>query len=773
MTEADTRANYIDPQLKDAGWTGEMIIREKSFTDGKKIGGGKRGEQLIPDYRLIYKNKTLAVLEAKKRDLHPTSGLEQAKNYAKKLKLQFAYSSNGLKIYEFDMLNGTGQYIETYPTPEELYNRIHQPNEIRDKVFETGFLTREGMTPRFYQELAINKAVEAITDHKKRVLLALATGTGKTFISFQIIYKLFQARWNVDGAHRRPKVLFLADRNILVDQAINTFNPLEKELTKITGAEIRKAGGKVPTNFSIYFAIYQAVSDSERETEDGYFRDYPTDFFDLVVIDECHRGSANEEGSWREILDHFGSAIHLGLTATPKRQDNVDTYNYFGDPVYEYSLKEGINDGFLTPYKVMRITTNIDEFKYSYHEDVVRGEIDEDKTYTIKDFNRTIYLPERLDLIARTILTNIRPLDKTIVFCVDQPHAANLRDFINKHKNNKDPDYCVRITSDEKKVGRKYLEQFQNNDRDIPTIVTSSQMLTTGVDARNVRNIVLARTINSMTEFKQIIGRGTRLFDNKDYFTIIDFTGATVLFEDNDWDGPPEEETKITVNLEEGTEPEIIGGETDTGDTEQPIDEPPPREKIEIRLPKDRVLRVEDIQIKYLNADGKPVTASQLLTELIGHLPSLYKNEQQLRDIWSDPNTRLELLEHLKSIGIGDQQLQDFKGMFESPNSDVFDILNHISHSKEILTRKLRAAKVKDNEQFFKVYSNLKAQHFLKFLLERYEADGIKELNRDNLTELMKLNKSATQREVIAGFGGNQKIVDAFLNLQRELYKVS
>lgn len=777
MNEADTRANYTDPQLRKSSWKPEHIIREYQFTDGQKIGGGQRGKQLIADYLLKYKGESLAIVEAKALSLHPTTGLEQVKNYANKLNLEFAYCTNGEKIYEFSMATGKGAYIEAYPTPEELYLRINPTkNEEREEVVQTPYHIAGEMKPRYYQELAINKSIQAITEGKDKILLTLATGTGKTFIAFQLVYKLFNARWNRAGKKRRPKVLFLADRNVLADQAINTFNPMEKELVKIDGSEIRKRNGKVPTNYSIYFAIYQAISD--KEDIGGYYSHYPKDFFDLIIIDECHRGSANEEGSWRKILDYFNGAIHLGLTATPKRDDNVDTYNYFGKPIYEYSLKEGIEDGFLSPYKVKRIKTNIDEYIYTSDDKVEKGEVDKRKVYRVKNFNREIVIPKRQELIAKAILQNINPLDKTIVFCVDQPHAASLRDYINKHKTVNDPNYCVRVTSDEKEVGRTHLENFQNNDKDIPAILTSSQMLTTGVDAKNVRNIVLVKTIGSIVEFKQIVGRGTRVFEGKEFFTILDFTGATELFYDERWDGMPDERPIVIQIDDDGQQTGEIE-QKEKEDYEQPPPAPPVRDrgrkpKLTINLSTGRQLRITDVETRYIGADGKPQTATQFLESLIGFLPQLYKDEAHLREIWKKPETRKALLGELRKQNIGDEQLEIMRRMFEASNSDIFDVLNHISHNQQIVTRTQRASKVKENKSFFDVYTDLKAKDFLNFVLERYEQDGIRELDRDKLGELIKLNDGlGTAVEAAKVFGGREELLGAFYELQEQLYRAS
>lgn len=432
-SEADTRANYIDPALKAAHWQPGNIIREHYFTDGRKLAGGVRGRRCFVDYLLHKDNRYLAVVEAKKESEHPTKGLQQAIDYAKKLLVRFVYSSNGKQTYEFDLETGKGDYIEFYPTPQELENRYAGVNsDLGQQLRNVPFHLEGAMQPRYYQELAVHAATDAIGKGKPRVLLTLATGTGKTFIAFQIVHKLFQSRWNKETpGSRRPRILFLADRNILADQAVNTFNPYEKDLIKINGEEVRKRGGVVPTNAHIFFAIYQAIA--ERENIEGYYKEYPSDFFDLVMIDECHRGSANETGSWRAILDHFGSAVHVGLTATPKRKANVDTYDYFGTPAFEYSLKDGINDGFLTPYRVKRVRTNLDELVLTKDDQVIEGESGQD-VYQVEDYDKKIIVDERTELVAKAILDNINPLEKTIVFCENQNHALTMRDMINKHK---------------------------------------------------------------------------------------------------------------------------------------------------------------------------------------------------------------------------------------------------------------------------------------------------------------------------------------------------
>lgn len=761
QSEADTRANFIDPKLVDSGWEPIHIVREYYFTDGRKLLGNKRGKRLFIDYLLKFNNTNLAIIEAKKLDDHPTKGLQQALDYAQKLKINFVYATNGKQIFEFDVSQGKGDYIESFPTPQDLYNRLFgEKDKLKKQLLNIPFLLTGNFKPRYYQEIAVNKVMEGIADGKERILLTLATGTGKTFIAFQIVHKLLKAKWNLDGDDRRPRVLFLADRNVLADQAINTFNPYEKDVIKIDGEEIRKRNGVVPTNAYIFFAIYQAIA--EREDIGGYYKEYPGAFFDLVIIDECHRGSANEEGSWRAILDHFKPAVHLGLTATPKREDNVDTYKYFGNPIYEYSLKEGIQDGFLTPYKVKRITTNIDEYIHTNDSKVIQGEVTKDR-YEIGDFNKSLTIKKRTELVAQTILKNINTMDKTIVFCANQDHALDLRDFVNKHKTITDHNYCVRVTSDEGKYGRELLEAFQDNDKDIPVILTSSKMLTTGVDARNVRNIVLTSPIGSMVEFKQIIGRGTRVFEGKDFFTIIDFVGATNLFYDEAWDGEPEDPT--------GTEGESKPKPPRKPKAEEPKEPYEKKEKLVVELSNGRQIKVTNTEVRYIDEHGKPLTVKEFLEKLIGELPSIYKDEEHLRKIWSNPDTRTKLLEQLGQLGFDAEQLNDLRNIIASPDCDIYDVLSHISFSSDLMTRKQRVKFVKDKPEFFEVYKNLEAKEFLEFILEHYEAYGIEELQRNKLGDLVKL-KLGTPKDAKTAFGDMKTLLGAYYKLQENIYKV-
>ena len=553
MNETDTRAELIDPQLKEAGWgIGEARVQREYYINAGEIKvGGIRASKLKADYVLSYRNRKLAVVEAKSDELEVGEGVAQAKSYADKLKLAYTYSANGREIYEIVLKAGheSEGLVSKFPTPDELWDRTFgEINEWKAKFnaipFENVFNEPH---QRYYQEIAVNRVTDAIADGKNRILLTLATGTGKTSIAFQIAWKLFKARWNLqkDGL-RAPRILFLADRNILANQAKLDFGSFKDDaLVRILPSQIT-ARGEVPKNGSVFFTIFQTFMSGPDKKP--YFGEYEPDFFDLVIIDECHRGGANNESTWREILNYFKPAVQLGLTATPKRNENTDTYEYFGEPVYTYSLKEGIQDGFLTPFKVKRIQTTIDEYVYTPDDEVIDGEVEEGKVYTEKDFNRNIIIPERERVRVKEMLNVIDRNEKTIVFCANQEHAAVIRDLINQEVKPSNVDYCVRVTANDGAGGEQFLRRFQDNENKIPTILTTSQKLSTGVNARNVRNIVLLRPVDNMIEFKQIIGRGTRLFEGKSYFTIVDFVNASQRFYDDDWDGEPIDPEPVIKN---------------------------------------------------------------------------------------------------------------------------------------------------------------------------------------------------------------------------------
>ena len=549
MNEAETRAEHIDPALAAAGWgvvEGSRILREYRITQGRLEGHGRRGKPHIADYVLVYRNHKLAVVEAKAWDEAADRGRRAGQGLRRQAgrPLHLRHQRPGhLRHRHADRQGGRGRAATRRPTncgTARLPSRT--PGATASPPCRSR--TRAASHPsRYYQDIAIERVLEAIAADRQRILLTLATGTGKTFIAFQIAWKLFHSRWNLQpGARpRRPRILFLADRNILADQAYNAFSAFpEDAMVRIAPEDIRKKG-KVPKNGSLFFTIFQTfMSGPPKDGQPSpYFGEYPPDFFDFIVIDECHRGGANDESNWRGILEYFAPAVQLGLTATPKRKDNVDTYAYFGEPVYIYSLKDGINDGFLTPFKVKQISTTLDEYVYTPDDQLIEGEIEAGKLYDETDFNKIIEIKEREAHRVKVFMEQIDQREKTLVFCATQDHALAVRDLINQMKTSNDPNYCQRVTANDGELGDQHLRDFQDNEKTIPTILTTSQKLSTGVDARNIRNIVLMRPINSMIEFKQIIGRGTRLYDGKDYFTIYDFVKAHHHFSDPEWDGEP------------------------------------------------------------------------------------------------------------------------------------------------------------------------------------------------------------------------------------------
>lgn len=776
FSEADTRHKFIDSQLERDWWQKNQIICEFDFTDGRKLPGNKRWERKKADYILSYKWVKLAIIEAKKYSKEPTEWLEQAKQYAKILNIRFVFSTNWQKIYQFDMQTGFWGFVENYPEPEKLYEMVFWTENITKNILlQQNYLVSD-KKPRYYQEIAIQKTMEAIAEWKNRILLNLATGTGKTVIAFQICYKLFEAKWSLDGiGKRRPKILFLADRNVLVDQAMNTFNYFEKDYKKINWKEIKKRWGEVPKNANFFFAIYQALTGwnlsdddwQEEILEEKYFEKYEKDFFDAIIIDECHRGWAKEDGNWAEILKYFDSAVQIGMTATPKREENRDTYKYFWKPVYEYSLKSWIDDGFLTPFKIKRIKLNIDEFVLQSSDTIVSGEVRKN-IYDVKDMDKNIILEERSDLIAEMILNQINKFDKTIIFCVDQGHALRMRDAINKYKTVTDPDYCVRVTSDEWEIWRNFLERFQDNDANIPVILTSSQMLTTGVDAKNVRNIVLVRNIWSIVEYKQIVGRGTRVFDGKDFFTIYDFVGSSIRFIDEIWEWPADNIEEINEK-EAKTKKEKIENIDEVEPIENPLEEKP-KEKLVVILWENREVKVIDIETYYMDpASGRLLSTEDFLKKLFSELPKLYENEHQLRMTWADPDKREELLRKLASLWFDKEQFAALKKMFCAEKSDIFDILSYISYETEIKNRKQRSVFWK---YFASNYTNPEAKEFLEFLTDLYKNNGILDFAKEKLAAKVELFWHGTTMEIAEQFGWPNELVKAYYGIQKALYEV-
>jgi type I restriction enzyme R subunit len=785
MTEDDTRAELIDPKLKAAGWgivTGSKIFRNHPITAGKIQTGGKRGIILRADYVLVYKGIKLAVIEAKSVDFPVGEGVAQAKQYAEKLTIETTYSTNGNEIYSICMKTGAEGLVDNYLTPDELWNKTYSDqNEWREKFTDIPFEDKSGTWQlRYYQEIAVLKTLEAVATNKDRILLTLATGTGKTAIAFQIAWKLFQTRWNLkrDG-NRRPRILFLADRNILADQAFNSFSAFpEDALVRIKPNEIKKKGN-VPTNGSIFFTIFQTfMSGSDKDGKPApYFGAYPPDYFDFIIIDECHRGGANDEGNWRAILNYFAPAVQLGLTATPKRQDNVDTYKYFGEPVYIYSLKEGINDGFLTPFKVKRIQTTLDDYIYTSDDQIVEGEIEEGRTYTESDFNRIIEIKEREAKRVQIYMDEANQKEKAIIFCATQDHASAVRDLVNQYKTSTNPNYCVRVTANDGEIGEQFLREFQDNEKTIPTILTTSQKLSTGVDARNIRNIVLMRPVNSMIEFKQIVGRGTRLFDGKEFFTIYDYVDAYHHFADPEWDGEP-------LEPEENTEPKQPKPPCKFCSEKPCVCEKPEKEpcdicgelfcncnkqkkvKIKLRDGKEREIQ-SMISTSFWGADGKPISAEQFLNNLFGELPNLFKSEAELRTLWSNPMTRKVLLEKLDAAGFPKSDLLIVQSLVNMENSDLFDVLEYVFNGNyNSLTREQRVAA--SQATIFALLDN-KQKEFIEFVLSKYVETGVEELDQEKLPILLtnKYQSLEDAKEVLGNVGDISKL---FIEFQKYLY---
>jgi type I restriction enzyme R subunit len=817
MNEAETRAELIDPKLKACGWgvvEGSKVLREYHITVGKIQTGGVRAKKLTADYVLVYKGIKLAVIEAKSIELEVGEGVAQAKQYAEKLKLETTYSTNGKEIYSICMKTGAEGLVTDYLSPEELWNKtytgshtqavtLYNPaNQWRIQFAEVPYEDKSGTWQlRYYQEIAVRNTLEAIANNQQRILLTLATGTGKTAIAFQIAWKLFQTRWNLkrDGS-RRPRILFLADRNILANQAFNSFSAFpEDALVRIKPNEIKK-NGKVPTNGSIFFTIFQTFMTASSEMEEftksssipfkiaadnDYFDysrkynfgQYPSDYFDFIIIDECHRGGAKDEGNWRGILEYFSPAVQLGLTATPKRKDNVDTYKYFGEPVYIYSLKEGINDGFLTPFKVKRIKTTLDDYIYTSDDQILEGDIEEGRRYTESDFNRIIEIKAREAKRVQIYMDDANQKEKAIIFCATQEHAAAIRELVNQYKKSSDPNYCVRVTANDGEIGEQFLREFQDNEKTIPTILTTSQKLSTGVDARNIRNIVLMRPVNSMIEFKQIVGRGTRLFDGKEFFTIYDYVDAYHHFSDPEWDGEPlDPETDGSTNSpkppcrecdqtpcvceKKPKEPCEICGELNCTCNKQR------KVKIKLRDGKEREIQ-SMMYTSFWSADGRPISSEEFLNNLFGELPNLFKNEAELRALWSNPLTRKTLLEKLEAAGFPKSDLLIVQSLVNMEKSDLFDVLEYVFNGNyQSMTREERVAT--SQATIFALLDN-KQKEFIEFVLSKYIETGVEELDQEKLPILL-TNKYQSLEDAKEILGDVANISRLFIEFQQHLY---
>ncbi|OQY75618.1 MAG: DEAD/DEAH box helicase [Rhodocyclaceae bacterium UTPRO2] len=779
LSEADTCRKYVVPKLQQAGWDDEphSIAEQRSITDGRIVPVGKgfvRKPQQRPDYLLRYeRNFTLAVVEAKAAWKNAGEGLQQAKRYAEMLGLKFAYATNGHEIVEFDYFTGRETLVAAYPAPAELWARYRSGNKVADDSAArllTPMNHSVGKGERYYQEIAVNRAVEGILAGRRRQLLTMATGTGKTAVAFQICWKLWNARWNGGREHRHPRILYLADRNILVD------HPKDGMFAPFGDARHKIEGGEAVKGREMYFAIYQALARDERRP--GLYREYAPDFFDLIIVDECHRGSARGDSNWREILTWFEPAYQLGMTATPLREDNRDTYLYFGNPIYEYSLRQGIEDGFLAPYRVHRVVTEWDAAGWRPSRDELDryGRAIPDDEYQTKDFERIVALRARTEIIARHLTEFLKKTDryaKTIVFCVDQEHADEMRralnnlnaDLVQQH-----PDYACRVTADEGDIGRGHLGRFQDVETRTPVILTTSQLLTTGVDAPTCKNVVLARVVGSMSDFKQIIGRGTRVRDDygKLWFNIVDYTGsATRLFADPEFDGDParitEEEllangeTKALVEYAIAKEPEDVAPE---------VNEPPAEDRRKFYFDGGRVEIAAHI-VYELDPDGKQLSVSRYTDYAADKVRTLCPSAPELRARWADPAQRAEIIERLAERGIGFDALAEAA---QQPEADPFDLLCHFAFNAPLRTRRERAQRLRaERKDFFERFGP-DARAILDELLEKYAEHGAAQFVIPDVLKVPPVSTHGNITEIVQYFGGADKLRAAVTELQNLLY---
>lgn len=785
-SEADTCRKEVLPKLYDSQWTDELILEQRTFTDGKIIVIGRKARRKKAkrfDYLLRYsQNFPIAIVEAKKKYKLAADGIQQAKDYAQILGLKFAYSTNGTEILEFDFITGLETKISKYPTPTELWNRLNQAEPINTEILETflkPFLPIPNKPERYYQTIAINRAVKAVLEGKKRALLTLATGTGKTTIAFQIIYKLWNNRWNTKGEHRRPKILFLADRSILVS------DPHAKDFAVFGDARCLVPEEGLPSSREVYFSTYQSLAEDSNRT--GAFRKLPRDFFDLILIDECHRGSATDDSNWRAVLDYFNTSVQIGLTATPLRDDNKDTYAYFGNPLYIYSLKQGIEDGFLAPYLVHRVVTETDATGFRPEDGQLddNGELIPDGIYTTPDFENTLsYLPRTKAVVKHlyNFMVKYGRFDKTIVFCVNQEHADQFRREISNLNTDlvqQYPDYVVRIVSEEGDIGKGHLGRFMDIDEPIPVVVTTSKLLSTGVDVPTCKNIVIFRTINSMTEFKQIVGRGTRVREDKEklFFTILDYTGsATRNFADPDFDGEPplitEDEIDGDGNVTGGGEttpdPPPTGGDDDWEEDDN-TDEPPtgggggePRRKFYVSEGTVSIV-AESVQILDANGKLRTVQFTQYAKEQI---TTMFPSMNDFRSKWNNLQERQHILDELENNGISIDQLMDIT---KQQDVDPFDLLCFVAFDLKPLTRKQRADLLKKNKPDFFAHYSERAKDVLNLILEKYVDYGLNQI-RPDIISVEPIAQQGNPIEIVNEFGGMDEFKKAISELQTLLY---
>ncbi|MGL5982969.1 MAG: EcoAI/FtnUII family type I restriction enzme subunit R [Cetobacterium sp.] len=769
FSEEDVRAKYIDPSLRNSSWKDEQVIREYVFTDGRISvikNRSVRGNVKKADYVLSYKsNMPLAVIEAKKNSLPLSEGMQQGIGYAEILDIPFVYTSNGKGFLEFDRLTGITREvpIDKFPTPEDLLLRYYDgkniPAEKREIIEENYYYMKGAKSPRYYQRIAINRTIEAITKEQDRILLVMATGTGKTYTAFQIIYRLHKSR-------AKKRILFLADRNILIDQTMtNDFRSFEGIMTKISRDKIGKA-------HEIYLGLYQSMTGNEDWQQ--VYKEFGRDFFDLIVIDECHRGSAKEDSAWRDILEYFSYATQIGLTATPKETKDVSSSNYFGEPIYTYSLKQGIDDGFLAPYKVVKYVINNDAtgFRPYKNQKDKYGNTIIDKVFEAGDFNKNIVLSERNKLVAKTIADFMKENNrfmKTIVFCKDIEHAQEMTMNLsneNPELMKSDSRYVMTITGDNKE-GKAQLDNFISPREKYPVIATTSKLLTTGVDAKTCKLIVLDTNIASMTEFKQIIGRGTRVDENNDktWFTIMDFGESTKLFADPDFDGDP----ILDENFDEY--PSLTGDkfedEISEPTSEEEENKRKPIENKELKIKKFYVGDVEATiihkQIQMLDSDGKLRTESY--TDFTRK--TLRNDFTSLDDFlkkWDSTDKKNIILQELEKKNIYFDVLKDEVG----GDFDEFDIICHLAFDKKPLTKKERVLGVK-NRNYLKKYSGIAAE-ILEILLDRYADEGIKVFEGFDVLKLPRFEKYGTTPKILKNFGGKENYLNIMKDISHEIY---
>lgn len=783
MTEADTCRRLVVPKLVAAGWETDphSIAEQRTITDGRIMPVGKGFIRKPPkrvDYLLRYtRDFPLAVVEAKAAYRQAADGMQQAKQYAEMLGLKFAYATNGHEIIEFDYASGLEKTVDSFPSPSALWGRYRTASGLIDEQVANRVLTpgnhTVGKGERYYQQIAINRVVEAVLKGQQRLLVTMATGTGKTAVAFQICWKLWSARWNRTGDYRRPRILYLADRNILVDQ------PKDGIFAAFGDARYKIESGEVVQSREMYFAIYQALAEDERRL--GLFKSFRSDFFDLIIVDECHRGSARDESAWRVILEYFKPAYQLGMTATPLREENKDTYRYFGNPVYEYSLRQGIEDGFLAPYRVHRVVTEWDAAGWRPSADDLDryGRAIPDDEYQTKDFERVVALRARTKAIAKHLTEFMKKSDryaKTIVFCVDQEHASEMRQALSNLSTDlvqQNPDYVCRVTADEGDIGRGHLSRFQDVDTKTPTILTTSQLLTTGVDAPTCKNVVLARIVGSMTEFKQIIGRGTRVRDDygKLWFNIIDYTGsATRLFADPTFDGDPAriteeelaEDGTTTVVSEKGTEEPSYG----LAEAAPGIIEPPAADRRKFYFDGGQVAIAAHL-VYELDSNGQQLRVVRYTDYAGDSVRTLYPNARDLRQQWSDPTKRSEIISRLAERGIDFDELAD---AIKQPEADPFDMLCHVAFNAPLRTRRERAQQVRTERKGFFERFGPEARQILDELLEKYAEHGDAQFVLPDALHVPPVSAHGQPGEIIRLFGGAEQLRSAVNELQGLLY---